>query len=139
VNELQVTKPRPRPTPLSQPFWDALADGRLSIQRCDRCAALVFYPRLRCPSCASADLTWEDVEPVGRVVTVTSSRQPTAPPFADDVPQRIAIVELDAGPRITTTLIDLADVEPTVGMRVAGRFVTGSDGITMLHFAPAAS
>lgn len=139
MTELDLNKPRPRPTPVSQPFWDGLADGRISVQRCADCASLVFYPRLRCPHCGSDQLTWEDIDPTGRVVTVTTTRQATAAPFRDDVPQAIAIVELDAGVRITTTLVDLDGTEPTVGLRVDGRFRHGSDGITMLHFAPSAT
>lgn len=132
-----VDKPRPRPTPVSQPYWDALAAGHLEIPRCDSCSRLVFYPRVRCPHCGGESMTWERVEPTGTLVTVTATRQPTAPMFADDVPQRIAIVELDAGVRVTTTLVDVGDAPVEIGARVEGRFVAGDEGVTMLHFAPA--
>lgn len=86
-------------------------------------------------------MAWERVDPVGRIVTLTTTRQPTALPFVDEVPQRIAIVELDAGVRLTTTLVDVDDDGETVsiGTRVEGRFIRIEDGITMLHFAPASS
>ena len=124
---------------MSQRFWDALGEQRLELPRCDACATLVFYPRLRCPSCGGPAFTWEPVEPRGTIVTVTTTRQPTAPPFADEMPQRIAIVELDAGVRMTTTLVDVDEGdEPSSGRRVEGRFRRGADGVTMLHFAPLA-
>ena len=45
----------------------------------------------------------------GTVLTFTVARQPTARPFADEVPQLLAVVELDEGVRMTTTLVG---VEP---------------------------
>ena len=65
----EVPKPRPEPTPVSQPFWDALRDERIELQRCDDCGRWVYYPRSRCPSCLSDRLTWTPVDGDGTVYT----------------------------------------------------------------------
>ncbi|MCH7954080.1 MAG: hypothetical protein IIC25_09330, partial [Chloroflexi bacterium] len=44
----QPRKPLPKPSSLSQPFWDGLAAGELRLQRCDNCDTYVFYPRPYC-------------------------------------------------------------------------------------------
>ena len=128
-----LPKPRPVPTPVSQPFWDALHDERIVLQHCAACGAWVYYPRARCPRCLSDELPWEPVSGSGTVFTFTLAAQPTAPPFADEVPQLIAIVELDEGVRVTSTIVGVpADVR--IGAPLEPVFDHGDDGITLLRF-----
>ena len=133
-----LPKPRPRPTPVSQRFWDALRAERVDLQRCDDCGRWVYYPRSRCPTCLSDRLTWTTVEGLGTVYTFTVAEQATAPPFADEVPQLLAVVELTEGVRVSTTLVDVDPARVSVGMPVAPVFDHGDDGLTLLRFRPAA-
>ncbi len=132
-----VPKPRPVPTATSQPFWDALREERIDLQRCDGCDTWVYYPRARCPHCLSDRLTWQAVDGVGTVFTYTVALQPTAPPFADEVPQLLAMVELVEGVRLSTTLVDVVPDAIAIGMPVQPVFDHGDDGITLLRFRPA--
>ena len=129
-------KPRPVPTPVSQPFWDALRDERILLQRCDECATWVYYPRVRCPQCLSDRLTWMPVDGRGTVYTFTVALQPTAPPFADEVPQLLGVVELTEGVRLSTTLVDVDPTAVSIGMPVTPMFDHGDDGLTLLRFRP---
>ena len=43
---------------------------------------------------------------------------PTLPELADEVPQKLAVVPLDEGPHLNTTLVGLAEDQIKVGMRV---------------------
>jgi uncharacterized OB-fold protein len=92
----------PEPTPITRPFWEAARKHVLSLQRCDKCAEYVFYPRGLCSHCGSAELTWTEVSGRGTVYSFTVARRPTMVGFPDEVPYVIAIVELDEGPRMTT-------------------------------------
>jgi uncharacterized OB-fold protein len=131
-----IPKPRPQPTPVSQPFWDALRAERVELQRCDECARWVYYPRSRCPGCLSERLTWTEVDGRGAVYTFTVAEQATAPPFADEVPQLLALVELTEGVRVSTTLVDVDRDAIRVGMPVDPVFDHGDDGITLLRYRP---
>ena len=133
-----LPKPRPQPTPVSQRFWDALRAERVDLQRCDDCGRWVYYPRSRCPTCLSDRLTWTTVEGLGTVYTFTVAEQATAPPFADEVPQLLAVVELTEGVRVSTTLVDVDRARVSVGMPVAPVFDHGDDGLTLLRFRPVA-
>ena len=98
----------------------------------------MYYPRSRCPGCLSDQLTWTEVDGRGTVYTFTVAEQPTAPPFADEAPQLLAIVELTEGVRLSSTLVVAGDAaEVTVGMPVEPVFDHGGDGITLLRFRPA--
>jgi uncharacterized protein len=132
-----MPKPRPVPTATSQPFWDALGEDRVVLQRCHDCGTWIHYPRARCLHCLSARISWHDVDGDGTVFSFTVALQPTAPPFADEVPQHLAIVELREGVRVSTTLVDVAPNAIRIGMRVAPVFDHGADGITLLRFRPA--
>jgi len=131
-------KPRPLPIEATQPFWDALAEHRISIPRCDRCGTWVWYPRPRCTGCLSNELTWTPVDGEGVVHTFTVTRQPIHPAFADETPQIQAMVELTNGVRMTTTLVEMEPEMVEVGMAVDARFDDGPDGVTLLRFGPVA-
>ncbi len=134
---MDMTRPLPRPTPVTQPFWDGLAAGEVRLQRCRDCAAWVFYPRVRCNHCACDALEWHTVSGAGELYTFTVARVPTAPQFADDVPQLLAVVQLDEGVRLTTTLVDCAPEDIRIGMRVQPVFDHVSDTVTLLRYRPA--
>ncbi len=97
-------------------------DDVVKIQRCNDCGTWVFYPRNRCSNCASEALEWHDVSGMGTLYTFTIARQPTSPHFASEVPQRLAVVELDEGVRLTTTLVNIADADIRIGMRLKPYF-----------------
>ena len=131
-------KPLPVPTPTSQPFWDALRQHRVRIQHCARCERWVYYPRSHCPYCLGPGLEWRDVSGEGTLYTFTIARTPTAPPFADEVPQKLAVVELDEGPRLTSTLVNVEPEQIKVGMRVRPVFDDLDEAeVTLLRYEPA--
>lgn len=133
-----MQKPLPIPTQTSKPFWDGLREGKVRLQRCTTCDKRIHYPRANCPVCLGTNLDWVEVPGTGTLYTFTIARRPTAPQFQDEVPQKIAVVELDEGPRLTTTLVNVEESAIKVGMRVKPVFedVPGSD-LTLLRYEPA--
>ena len=129
-------KPLPVPTPTSRPFWDGLNAGKILIQRCADCSTWVFYPRSRCSNCLSANLAWQEVSGAGVLYTFTLARQPTAPHFAEEVPQKLAIGELAEGVRMTSTLVNVDAADIRVGMKLKPVFDRQA-GATLLRFQPA--
>ena len=98
----------------------------------------IYYPRHLCPACLSGNLAWKDVSGEGTLYTFTIARRPTAPMFEDEMPQKLAVVELDEGPRLTSTLVNVEPEAIKVGMRLKPVFddIEGA-GITMLRYEPA--
>jgi hypothetical protein len=133
-----VDKPYPVPTPTSQPFWDSLRDHKLSLQRCNECQTLIYYPRANCTNCLSDDLGWEELSGDGTLYTYTVARRPTHPAFADEVPQLIIVVELDEGVRLTSTLVNGGEDDLEIGMRLRPVFEDVPEhDVTMLRYEPA--
>lgn len=133
-----MDKPMPEPTPVTQPFWDGLREHKVKIQYSPSAGQYVFYPRILAPGTLADDLEWREVSGAGTLYAFTVADRPTAPPWADSLPQLPAIVELDEGPRVSTEMVDVDPAELHVGMRVKPVFSDYPEqGITLLRFAPA--
>ena len=133
---MDLVKPIPRPSTTTRPFWDGLNERKVQIQRCEGCDTWVFYPRRRCPSCLSDLLIWREVSGQGVLYTYTLARQPTAPHFADETPQQLAVVELDEGVRMTSTLVNVEPTDIVIGMRLRPYFDQVTDAVTLLRYQP---
>jgi hypothetical protein len=130
--------PVPEPTPVSQPFWDGLAQHRILVQFSPSLNRYVFYPRLLAPGTLADDLQWREIDGAGTLYTFTVARRPTGAPWVDAVPQLLAVVQWDAGPRVSTELVDVDPGDIEIGMRVQPVFYDlGEAGITLLKYRPA--
>jgi uncharacterized OB-fold protein len=133
---MDFPRPLPVPTPTSEPFWSGIKNGQVTLQQCDDCSAWVFYPRSHCNHCLSPNLTWKPVSGKGTLYTFTVARRPTAPQFADEIPQLIVVVELEQGVRMNSLMVNIIPEELSVGMAVKPVFHQ-QDGATLLYFEPA--
>ena len=134
--------PMPVKTPPSAPFWDALAQHHIAIQYSPSSQAYVFYPRVRAPGTLADDLEWREISGMGTLYSYTVARRPVSPHFADAVPQLLAIVEWDEGPRFSTEMVNVdIDADPVqlrIGMRVRPVFCDYPEhDVTLLRYEPA--
>lgn len=109
-------------------YLDKLAAGRFEIQRCGACARHVFYPRVLCPHCGSAQLAW--VAPSGRGTVYSTTVVRRKP--ADGGDYNIALVDLEEGVRMLTRVAGLAPDAVKIGMPVKARVAEG-----LVEFTPA--
>lgn len=117
----------PQLTPVNEWFWTSGADGRLRVQGCDDCKALVHPPAPICPSCRSR--SWAPVEVSGRatVVAFTVNQHPWLPGF--DPPYVIANVALADDPTVhlTTNIVGCEPGDVAIGQEVVVRFEQHED------------
>lgn len=131
-------KPLPIPTPISAPYWEGLRAHELRLQRCEH-GHWLFFPRTHCPTCGSRHLQWYPVSGQGQIYTFTVARVPTMPEFTDEMPQLLAVIELDEGVHINTTLVGVAPEQIRMGQRVRPVFDDRPGSVTLLRFTPADS
>ncbi|WP_226480578.1 Zn-ribbon domain-containing OB-fold protein [Natrinema amylolyticum] len=81
----------------SDPFWDALEDGRFSLPSCRDCGEPFFPPAPVCPRCHARDVEWIESDAEGTLYAVTRQHR-TAPGIPS--PLVLGVVELDEGPRL---------------------------------------
>jgi uncharacterized OB-fold protein len=132
------TKPMPIPTPTTQPFWDALAEHKIRIQFSPSAQRYVFYPRVLAPGTLADDLQWREISGAASLYTYTVAYRPVAPHFVEDVPQLLAVVQWDEGPRFSTEIVNAEPADLEIGMRLRPVFFDYPDsGVTMLRYEPA--
>lgn len=134
----EFDKPMPVKTPVSAPFWDALAEHTIRIQYSPSSEEYVFYPRILAPRTLADDLEWREISGAGTLCTFTIAQRPVSPHFAADVPQLLAVVQWDEGPRFSTEMVGIEPAELRIGMRVTPVFCDYPDhDITMLRYTSA--
>ena len=130
------TKPLPKPTPWSRPFWVGCKERKLLVQKCEDCQKYIFYPKLFCPFCLSERLHWVESSGKGKVYsfTVVYSYQPTE--FEDDVPYVIAVIELEEGVRMMSNIVECKPDHIECDMEVEVVFEPVTDDFTFPRFRP---
>lgn len=130
----------PRPTvPVdvdTQPFWDATADERFTLQRCVACSAVIWWTRAICPECMSFDLERFDAAGTGTVYSFSIPRGGGGR-WGKAAPYVVAYVELAEGPRVLTNIVGCDPDSVTIGMNVRVVWDPTEDGPSIPRFTPA--
>ncbi len=98
-------KPLPYVHSETRHYWESTRQHELHIQRCRACGQHYFYPRDFCPSCFSFDVEWTRASGRDTIYSYTICHRP-APGFEKDVPYNIALVELEEGVRMMSTIAE---------------------------------
>ena len=127
----------PELTPATERFWTSGADGRLRIDACGDCGALVHPPVPVCQVCRSRNRTMAEVSGRATVIGWTVNSHPWLPGFDLEPPYVIANVALDEDPsvRLTTNVVDCDPDDVHIGQRVVVRFEQHED-VWLPLFAP---
>lgn len=135
LDDPEFSRPVPEVDFVSAVYFEALAAGCLLIQECPRCGHRQHYPRLMCTVCA-AEPDWLQVAGVGSVYTHTTVPRPSLQGFDPGTPYVIAMIELDAGPRLMGNIERCAAEEIVVGQRVRAVVHRVRDDIGILQWTP---
>lgn len=133
-----ASKPVPVPDEVSAPFFDGVRQDRLILQHCATCDRWSFPVRERCPHCFAAKLAWRPASGRATLYTFTIMHQVMNPGFATSVPYNVAQVDLDEGVRMTTNIVDIANDQLRIGMKLQAVFEDAGDGVKLPKFKPAA-
>ena len=136
--ESDLLPPLPDPSPLTQFFWDGVAEHRLMILQCQDCQHFIHWPREVCRFCLSTDLAPTEVSGRGKLATFTIPMQPYDPFYLSQVPYVLAVVELDEQEnlKVVTNIVDCAEEDVTIDMPVEVTFREVAPGVTLPLFRP---
>ncbi len=119
-------KPIPYVDAVTEPFWDATVEGRLTYQQCPACGHRQFYPRAACTACGQTPALVDAVG-TGTVHTFTVIRQYGGRGFKDELPYVVAMIELDEGPKMMGNVTDVDPESVRIGDRVQVWFADAGD------------
>jgi uncharacterized protein len=133
-----TTPPMPPDDPLTRFFWQGAREGRLLIQRCNKCGTYIHLPRPVCRVCHSFDLAPSQVSGRGTVYSVTETFRPFHPFFVDRVPFLLVVVELEEQPglRLLSNLIGVESSDDLFDMPVQVEFAELSPELVVPVFGP---
>jgi acetyl-CoA acetyltransferase/uncharacterized OB-fold protein len=120
-------RPLPQLTPANEWFWTSGADGKLRIQQCSDCKAMVHPPVPICPACRSRASAPAEVSGRGVVVGYTLNARQWLPGFEPPyVVANVALVE-DQNIHLTTNIVGCDPDDAHIGQEVAVRFEQHED------------
>lgn len=117
----------PAPVPaadgLDAPYWQAVAEERLVLQRCNRCDAWQWGPEWTCHHCHSFDLAFVEVPQIARIYSYERVWHPVHPALNEQGPYIVVLVEFPEhdGARMVGNLV--GDAQQTVEIGAAVRAV----------------
>ena len=126
-------RPLPLPDPDTAFFWEATAQRKLEILRCQKCRTWVHYPKPSCWNCAGDDLKPEQVSGRGIVYSYTVTHQ-DVPGYK--APFAVVIVELEeqAGLRMVSNVINVPPEDVRIGMPVEVTFQPVAEDVWLPMF-----
>jgi uncharacterized OB-fold protein len=109
---------------LANPYWNALREERLLIQRCTCCGTWQFAPEWICNHCHEFDPGWTQVDAVGRIYSWERVWHPAHPALKFHGPYLAVLIELPhaGGTRMVGNLIGDPLQEVLIGLEVIGVF-----------------
>jgi uncharacterized OB-fold protein len=120
----------PVPNLETKAFWDAAAEGKLMVGKCNACGKIYYYPRALCPFCLSDNTQLQQASGNGVIYTYSVMRR--AP-----IPYAIAYVTLAEGPTMMTNIVDCDLDQIKIGRPVKLVFKPSDGGPPVPMFTPA--
>jgi uncharacterized OB-fold protein len=127
--------PAPERTELNAPYWDSLAQGHLTFQRCRHCRHAWLPARAECPECLRADWAWEEASGRAKLVSWVVYHVAFHEWFRPKLPYNVATVELEEGPRLLGNIVgDTTNLRIDMPLSLA---IETEEGIALARFRPA--
>jgi uncharacterized protein len=126
------SKPLPAPDPATREYWNATKRRELRMPKCLDCDNFHFYPRTICPHCGSINLQWRSCSGHGVVYSYTVVHRAPGPAFEADVPYVVAVIALEEGPHLMSTVVGTPPDEVRIGQKVRVAFRDTEDGEVFL-------
>ena len=133
--------PRPVAAPdgMDAPYWEAIAEGRLVMQRCKDCGTWQWGPEWTCHNCHSFDLAFDETPQTGRIYSYERVWHPVHPALRDQGPYIIVLVEFPDydGARMVGNLLGDPHQNVPIGAAVQAVFEHHKDedpAYTLVHW-----
>ena len=124
--------------PVTEPFWQAAKEDRLTACQCGNCGTFRMPPSPFCPECQSTEVNWPELS--GRA-TVFSYSVVHGFPGLPDIVIVAAVLDLDGAPgaRLVSDIVGVDPDDVSIGMEVEAFFSPIADGWKLPLFRPIGS
>lgn len=137
MEKTDVLVPAPERDALNTPYWESLANGVLSFQRCNACHHAWLPARSECPHCLADDWRWTSAVGGAKLISWVVYHMAYHPAFANRLPYTVAVVELDEGPRLISNVVGMNDPEKLKIEQRLSLVIEHESGTAIPRFVPA--
>ncbi len=131
---MMAQRPLPEVSALTEPFWSALRERKLVIQRCPSCQTLRFPPEVGCFECGSTESAWAEMSGRATLWSWTVGHPPLLPFFTERAPWPVAVVQLEEGPRLVTNIVDVPVDQYEFGLPLVADYEDVEGDVTLIVF-----
>ncbi|ACY98385.1 MULTISPECIES: Zn-ribbon domain-containing OB-fold protein [Thermomonospora] len=121
----------------TDPFFDAAAEDRLLIKRCEPCDRWLTPDQTGCAECGGNELSWAEASGEATLVSWTTLHGRPAEDGTTPPPVHLALVELAEGPWLHGRLTEVDPAALREGLPLRAVFVHPEEGESYLLFRPA--
>ena len=129
-------KPLPTISEYNRPFWEYTHKHELRLQRCLACHKPWFPFGPVCPKCFSERYEWSRMSGRGKVASWVVFHKVYHPGFAKDAPYNGALVELEEGPRLISSIVGIPNDQIRMDMPLEVVFDDVTAEVTLPRFRP---
>jgi uncharacterized OB-fold protein len=108
IDDSEWKKPHPQIDHDNEAFWAGLKECKLLLWHCKTCGAW-YWPKTYCRyhhnEPFAANMAWTQAEGTGKLFAFNRHHTAFHPGFKDEIPYVYALIELDEGPLISSTLV----------------------------------
>lgn len=101
-------KPRPNIDADNQAFWDGLREHQLLLWTCSTCGTQ-YWPKSYCTKHENEpfaqNMSWQPGSGRGKIFALNRHHWAFHPGWKDEIPYVYALIELDEGPLISSTIV----------------------------------
>jgi uncharacterized OB-fold protein len=137
MDENSIESLAPERDAINTPYWDHLAQGRLTYQCCNTCHTAWLPPRSECPGCLSDDWAWKDASGRAKLISWVVYHIAHHKAFENRLPYNVAVVELVEGPRLISNVVGIEDQEGLVIDQPLQLRIENEGGVALPRFVPA--
>lgn len=139
TSETTWNKPLPNIDRDNEEFWAGLARHEFLLWTCGQCGAR-YWPKSFCVNHDNEpfakEMSWKPASGKGTLFAFNVHHWAFHPGFADDVPYTYALIELDEGPLISSTIVGRQPTQSDVGHPVTVVYEDHCDaGFTLPRFS----
>src|SRR3954447_20290293 len=110
--------PVPKSDELNRPFWDAAREERFVLPRCAACGQLATPPVSNCDACLTDTFEWVEATGRGTIFSFIEYHRAWLREYDGHLPYVVAIIDLDDGVKLISSIVDADGDAIKVGDRV---------------------
>ncbi len=133
------TKPIPMPDADSENLWKGLKDGILLLQHCEDCGHIQYYHQAICRECLGENLVEKQASGRGSVYSYSVVYRAPGPAFKSETPYAVVLIELEEGPRMISSMVDVDPELVDFDMKVEMVVEPINEEINLPRFRPISS